>query len=255
MSSRASVEATAAVAEIAAHASLYERLGYRFVEPALLELALTHRSWASEHGGVEHNERLEFLGDSVLGVIVTDHLYHLDPHLAEGAMAKARAAVVSAEPLARVAASLDIGDHVRLGKGELATGGRSKPSILADALEAVIGAVYLDGGWPPAARLVLHRFGSLLAEAAMEPGRLDFKTRLQEEIAARFEDVAPHYAVNEEGPDHDKRFTALVSVAGDVLGIGAGKSKKQAQQAAARAAWDSLIDTQYVTSDSDSLRR
>ena len=126
---------------------------------------------------------------------------------------------------------------------------------MADALEAVLGAVYLDGGWLPVTRIVLDRFGALLAEAALEPGRLDFKTRLQEIIAARFEDVAPRYAVDEEGPDHDKRFTASVSVAGDILGRGAGKSKKQAQQAAARAAWDALRDAQYVTSDSDSLAR
>lgn len=218
---------------------LSERLGHNFSAPELLELALTHRSWAAENESVGHNERLEFLGDSVLGLVITEQLYRTHPELPEGAMAKARAAVVSALPLAEVARSLGFGPNLRLGKGEETTGGRFKPSILADALEAVIGALYLDGGWATANSFVLGAFSELLTAAASEPGLRDFKTRLQE-IAARLLDAVPDYAVIEDGPDHDKHFWATVAVAGELLGEGEGRSKKQAQQAAAEVAWKAL---------------
>jgi ribonuclease-3 len=223
-------------------AEVGDRLGYRFADPELLLLALTHRSWCAEHEGYESNERLEFLGDSVLGLVVTDHLYARYPALAEGELAKVRAAVVSAPALADVASQLDLGVGLRLGRGEEASGGRAKASILADALEAVLGAIYLDGGWEPARALVLERFGSRVAEAASGPGTEDYTTRLQELVAQRGA-RPPEYVVVEEGPDHEKLFHATVAVAGLTQGEGEGRSKKQAQQAAARQAWLALIAT------------
>ena len=189
--------------------------------------------------GEESNERLEFLGDSVLGLVITDHIYRTYPSLPEGELAKVRASVVNSALLAEVAAELDIGSHLLLGKGEDASGGREKPSILADAMEAVIGAVYLDGGWLAAAGLVLALLGDRVAEAAVGPGGQDYKTRLQE-LAARTFDQLPRYAVADEGPDHAKKFFATVSVAGIQRGSGEGRSKKQAEQAAAREAWAAL---------------
>jgi ribonuclease-3 len=222
-------------------AEVERRLGYHFADPALLLLALTHRSWCAEHEGYEPNERLEFLGDSVLGLVVTDHIYRCHPELAEGQLAKVRAAVVSAAALADVAAELDLGVGLRLGRGEEASGGRGKASILADALEAVLGAIYLDGGWEPARELVLRRFGTRVAHAASGPGTQDYKTRLQE-LVARRGGRPPEYLVVEEGPDHEKVFHATVAVAGLAQGRGQGRSKKQAQQAAARQAWLALIE-------------
>ncbi len=218
---------------------LEARLGHHFARPDLLLLALTHRSWCAEHGGVESNERLEFLGDAVLGIVVTDHVFSGWPTLAEGAMAKVRAAVVSAPALAEVAADLGIGTGLRLGKGEQSTGGRAKPSILADALEAVLGAVYLDGGWDAARPVVLDLFSERVAEASSQPGTRDYKTRLQELVARRF-DAPPVYVVAEEGPDHDKLFRATVFVGGAEVGHGEGRSKKLAQQDAAEQAWTHL---------------
>jgi ribonuclease III len=218
---------------------LTERLGHEFSDPAVLELALTHRSWCAEHPGHDSNERLEFLGDSVLGLAVTDHLYAAYPRVTEGQLAKARAAVVSATTLAAVALELELGGELRLGRGEELSGGRAKPSILADGLEAVIGAVFLDGGWDVARRTVLALLGDRIISAASGPGGQDFKTRLQELVAQRY-DLPPAYLLEERGPDHDKRFSATVLVAGEALGRGEGSSKKQAEQEAARSAWTTL---------------
>ena len=223
----------------AAVGTLEQHLGHRFENPALLLLALTHRSWCAEHGGVESNERLEFLGDAVLGLVVTHQVFRDRPELAEGAMAKARAAVVSAPCLAEVAAEIGIGGGLRLGRGEEATGGRRKQSILADALEAVLGAVYLDAGLEVARRVVLGLFGDRLADAASDPGTGDYKTKLQELVARRFDDP-PVYLLDEDGPDHDKVFRATVVVDGSTVGGGEGRSKKLAQQAAAREAFETL---------------
>ena len=192
--------------------------------------------------GTASNERLEFLGDAVLGLVVTDHIFRAYPHLPEGELAKVRATVVSAAALAEVAAELRLGEAVLLGKGEALSGGREKPSILADALEAVIGATYLDGGWSAAADLVLGLLGTRIAEAALGPGGQDYKTRLQELAARRF-DALPAYEVVDDGPDHAKRFVAHVLVGGRRRGRGEGRSKKQAEQAAARDAWEELRDT------------
>jgi ribonuclease-3 len=215
------------------------RLHRRFDDDELLARALAHRSWCAETPGTPSNERLEFLGDAVLGLVVTDHIFRTYPDLPEGELAKVRATVVSAAALAEVAAELDLGDAVLLGKGEAQSGGREKPSILSDALEAVIGATYLDGGWSAAAELVLDVLGSRIAEAAVGPGGQDYKTRLQELSARRF-DALPTYELQDEGPDHAKRFSATVVVGGRRRGSGEGRSKKQAEQAAARVAWQEL---------------
>jgi ribonuclease-3 len=209
------------------------------LDPALLERALTHRSYAYEHGGLPTNERLEFLGDSVLGLVVTDALYTNHPDLAEGSLAKLRASVVSTRALAGVARDLGLGRWMRLGKGEDVTGGRDKPSILADTMEAVIGAVYLERGLEGATRVVRSLFDPLMIAAAQHGAALDWKTALQELTAARGLGV-PDYAITDSGPDHSKSFVARAMVAGRNLGEGAGKSKKEAEQHAAEGAWRSL---------------
>lgn len=217
---------------------LADRLGRRFVDASLLQRAVAHRSWCAEVVGQESNERLEFLGDAVLGLVVTDHLYR-NYELPEGQLAKVRASVVNSAVLAEVAVALGLGDDLLLGRGEDASGGREKPSILADAMEAVIGAMYLDGGWEAAERLVLGLLGERIRDAAAGPGGSDYKTLLQE-LAARSFDQLPRYRVVDEGPDHAKQFFAAVSLGGLERGRGHGRSKKQAEQAAARAAWEVL---------------
>jgi ribonuclease-3 len=208
----------------------------------LLGLALTHRSWAYEHGGQPTNERLEFLGDSVLGLVVTDELYRSQPNLPEGQLAKLRASVVNMTSLARVARGLGdggIGPHLLLGRGEEATGGRDKDSILADALEALIGAFHLGLGLDAAAALVHRLFDPLLVEAATRGAGLDWKTSLQELGAARGLG-APSYVIEDDGPDHAKTFTAAVVLGGQIHGTGTGRTKKAAEQEAAEAAWRAL---------------
>ena len=210
----------------------------------LLALALTHRSWAYEHGGAPTNERLEFLGDSVLGLVVTDELYRSQPNLPEGQLAKLRASVVNMASLARVARRLGdggIGPHLLLGRGEETTGGREKESILADALEALIGAVHLGLGLESAAALVHRLFDPLLAESATRGAGLDWKTSLQE-LGASHGLGAPLYVVEDEGPDHAKTFTAAVILGGTVHGRGSGRTKKAAEQEAAEAAWRALSE-------------
>ena len=206
----------------------------------MLERALTHRSWFEEDPTAGSNERLEFLGDAVLGLVVTDHVFRTYPGLPEGKLSKVRAFVVSATTLAEAAEDLDLGAALLLGKGEDRSGGREKPSILADALEGVIGAVYLDGGWPAASRFVLLVLGERIEEASAGPGGQDYKTRLQELAARQFEQL-PRYSVVDDGPDHAKRFFATVDVDGETRGRGEGRSKKQAEQAAAREAWQHLL--------------
>jgi ribonuclease-3 len=215
---------------------LQVRLDAHFEDPALLRLALSHRSYCAEHSAVESNERLEFLGDAVLGLVVTDYMYRRYPLLPEGELAKIRASVVNAEVLAEVAASIELGPALLLGKGEDASGGRAKTSILSDALEAVIAAVYLDGGWETAHRVVLALLEARIDAAAEGPGEHDYKSLLQELAARRFERL-PRYQVRDEGPDHAKQFFATVLVGGVARGVGEGRSKKQAEQAAAAAAW------------------
>ena len=200
-----------------------------------------HRSWCAENPGWRSNERLEFLGDSVLGIVITDHLFTTYPELAEGDLAKVRASVVSAAALSEVADELLLGDAMLLGKGEDGSGGREKPSILADALEAVLGVVYVEVGMDAARDLVLRLLLARTTEAATGPGGQDYKTRLQEIAARQFADQ-PAYEVTDQGPDHAKHFFAEVRVDGAVRGRGQGRSKKQAEQAAARDAWQRLRD-------------
>lgn len=216
--------------------ALAQRLPRPFRDEQLLVRALTHRSWCAEATGHEPNERLEFLGDAVLGLVVTDFVFRTYPELAEGELAKVRADVVSAVVLAQVAHGLGLGRAMFLGKGEDTSGGREKASILADAIEALIGAVYLDGGWDTASELVLELLGDRITDAASGPGDADYKTRLQELAARRFE-CLPHYEVADRGPDHAKHFSATVVVGEGIRGTGRGRSKKQAEQAAAAMAW------------------
>jgi ribonuclease-3 len=217
---------------------LRARLGLA-VDLELLERALTHRSYAYEHGGLPTNERLEFLGDSVLGLVVTDALFHRHPDLTEGQLAKLRAAVVNMRALAQVGRALELGRYVRLGRGEEATGGRDKSSILADTVEALIGAVYLDNGLTAAAELVHRLVDDLIVASATLGAGLDWKTSLQELTSQAMLGV-PEYHVSETGPDHAKVFTAAAVVAGAVYGVGQGRSKKEAEAQAAQAAWSVL---------------
>jgi ribonuclease III len=205
----------------------------------LLERALMHRSFAYENGGLPTNERLEFLGDSVLGLIVTDTLFRNFPDRPEGELAKLRAAVVNMRALAGVARGLNLGSYVRLGKGEEGTGGRDKSSILADTLEAVIGAVYLDQGLAAADELVHRLFDPAIVRAAGLGAGLDWKTSLQELTAAEILGV-PEYYVEESGPDHQKSFRAVVRIGAETFGEGEGRSKKEAEQEAAEAAWNAI---------------
>jgi ribonuclease-3 len=217
--------------------SVAAALGYPFEDPGLLERALTHRSYESEGSGRASNERLEFLGDAVLGLVIADELFG-GWGLSEGEMAKVRAAVVNETSLAAVARRLGIGPELRLGRGEESTGGREKVSILADAMEAVLGAVYLDGGLDEARRVILADWRPLIAERAASPGRRDYKTRLQEVLAGR--GMTPVYSVEGFGPDHQRTFSAEVKAQGRRLGRGTGTSKKRAQQEAARRALSEL---------------
>ncbi|TDD64187.1 ribonuclease III [Jiangella aurantiaca] len=209
------------------------------VEPELLQLALTHRSYAYENGGLPTNERLEFLGDAVLGLVVTDALYRMHPDLSEGQLAKLRAAVVNMRALASVARELELGRFVRLGRGEETTGGRDKSSILADTVEALIGAVYLDRGLVETSALVHRLVDDLIEASALLGAGLDWKTSLQE-LTSRHALGVPEYRIAEDGPDHAKTFTADVVVSGEVRGTGTGRSKKEAEARAAELAWKAL---------------
>jgi ribonuclease-3 len=218
---------------------LRDSLGNPVLDAELLHLALTHRSFAYENGGLPTNERLEFLGDSVLGVVVTETLYNTHPDLSEGRLAKLRAAVVNARALAEVAKTIGLGEHIFLGKGEEATGGRQKSSILSDTVEAVIGAVYLSGGFDNAGGVVHRLFDPLLVAAAALGAGLDWKTSLQELTAER-ELGVPEYVIEDDGPDHQKTFTAQVRVGDRLHGHGVGRSKKEAEQQAAESAYETL---------------
>jgi ribonuclease-3 len=220
---------------VEALASLDLALGVSFHDAALRGAALTHRSYAFEHGTEVTNERLEFLGDSVLGLVVTDMAYAEYPELPEGALAKLRAAIVNMSALADVARSLGLGDIVLLGKGEEQSGGRDKASILADALEAVFGAFYLDRGLDVSRELIERLFRPLMEAYVIDGTGRDYKTILQE-LASQELRAMPEYRLEERGPDHQKEFTATVFLAGEALGSGTGRSKKEAEQQAAREA-------------------
>ena len=219
---------------VPARESLEQRVGHSFDDPGLLEAALVHRSYTSEHPSVADNERMEFLGDAVLQLAVTDYLYANHPGLDEGEMAKVRAACVNRATLADIARQLELGGHLRIGLGESQSGGQDKDSILADGLEAVLAAVYLDSGYPTARQVVLRLWKDLVDQKASAPGRRDYKTRLQEVLAAI--GSQPRYEVVGAGPDHARSFEAVVIIDGVEQGRGSGRSKKEAQQEAARVA-------------------
>jgi ribonuclease-3 len=218
---------------------LEKSLGVTLRDRDLLRRALTHRSYAYEHGGLPTNERLEFLGDAVLSIVVTDHLYLTYDDLPEGQLAKLRASVVNMNALADVARGIGVGAWLLLGRGEEFSGGRDKASILADTFEALLGAVYLDRGLASVGKVIHQFFDPLMADAATRGASLDWKTSLQELTAARVLGV-PEYVVTESGPDHAKRFVARSIVAGREWGSGDGRSKKEAEQKAAEAAWTLL---------------
>jgi ribonuclease III len=221
---------------------LRDALGDPTLDPELLQLALTHRSYAYENGNLPTNERLEFLGDSVLGVVITETLYVTNPDLSEGRLAKLRAAVVNARALAEVARTIGLGQHIKLGRGEEATGGRNKSSILSDTVEAVIGAVYLSGGFEASDAVVHLLFDPLMESAAGLGAGLDWKTSLQE-LSAGHSLGVPEYVIADEGPDHEKTFTARVRVGGELYGHGTGRSKKEAEQQAAETAYTAIVAT------------
>jgi len=229
-------------------------LGVPELEREALELALTHRSYSYEHGGLPTNERLEFLGDAVLGIVVTITLYHRHPDLSEGRLAKLRAAVVNARALAEVGRAVGVGPHLRLGRGEETTGGRDKPSILADTVEALLGAIFVQYGYDAATRVVQSLFGSLLDEAVTLGAALDWKTSLQELTSMHALGV-PEYEVDESGPDHAKVFTATVRVGDERYGRGHGRSKKIAEQEAAESAWREIRERLGPAAAADPLLR
>jgi ribonuclease-3 len=217
---------------------LVARLGVELSEE-ILKQAITHRSFSYENGGVPTNERLEFLGDSVLGIVITDELYRKNPDAQEGQLAKLRAAVVNAKALADVARTLGLGEFLLLGKGEEATGGRDKSSILADAVEAILGAIYVEHGLAKSGEVILQLFAPILAASAELGAGLDWKTSLAELVNSKSLGVI-EYVIEQSGPDHDKRFSAQVKVGQDLYGNGEGKSKKEAEQHAAASAYTEI---------------
>ncbi|WP_422748398.1 ribonuclease III [Mycobacterium sp. WMMD1722] len=221
--------------------ALLEALGVTL--PAdLLTMALTHRSYSYEHGGVPTNERLEFLGDAVLGLTITEELYHRHPDRSEGDLAKLRASIVNTQALADVGRTLSdsgLGSYLLLGRGEQNSGGSDKSSILADGVESLLGAIYVEHGLTGAREVILRLFGTLLETAPTLGAGLDWKSSLQELTAARGLG-APTYVVTSTGPDHDKEFTATVIVTDAEYGRGVGRTKKEAELKAAAAAWTAL---------------
>ena len=220
------------------HRDLTQALGAE-IDEQLLEIALTHRSFAYESGGLPTYERLEFLGDSVLGLIVTSELYQRYPDLPESRLSPLRSGIVNTTALAEVARTLGLGSHIKIGKGEESSGGRSKASILADSLEALFGALYVDKGFEGARNIILPLISPLISSALEKGAGLDGKTALQELVAERNLGV-PEYVVTDSGPDHDKSFVAQVRVRGEVVGRGEGKSKREAEQIAATLAFTTL---------------
>lgn len=224
---------------------LQAAVGHQFSEPGLLRRAVSHRSWIAESSDEVSNERLEFLGDAVLGWVVADLVYSEFEDWDEGRLTDLRKSVVNASALAEVARSIDLGDHLLLGNGEDAAGGRDKASILSDALEAVFGAVYVDAGAEMAFRVVQRLIGPRLSEAPSQLDRLDQKSTLQE-LLASLGRRSPTYVLTSRGPDHDKEFTATVVVDDEVLGTGTGRSKKMAEQQAAGEAIDRLNSADHA---------
>ncbi|WP_082369335.1 ribonuclease III [Arthrobacter sp. ERGS1:01] len=234
------------------HKLLLKRLGVS-IDAGTLRLALTHRSYAYENGGIPTNERLEFLGDSILGFSVTDALYRDNPTLPEGELAKRRSAVVSTRALAGIARSLGVGEFIYLGQGERLTKGRNKSSILADTMESLIGATYLDNGIEVARELVMRLVGPLLADADVLGAGTDWKTNIQEISAARHLGGIS-YEITGTGPDHDRSFEARLLIGGHHFGTGTGPSKKEAERAAAAAGW-TVLQERFAPKDATAVSK
>ncbi len=219
---------------------LEQNIGYVFRDKRLLEEALTHSSYANENrkSGARCNERLEFLGDSILGFLVAEHLYALAPDMPEGQMTRTRAELVCEKSLDIASNEMQLGDFLRLGRGEELSGGRTRPSILADAFEAVVASVYLDGGMPPAHKLVARFILTQLTSAGQAAA--DYKTSLQELVQKKSGQTLTYHMISESGPDHLKHFSVAVRLNGETMGTGGGRSKKEAEQEAARAALEAL---------------
>lgn len=227
---------------------LISKLGLEVENKKVFLQAVTHTSFAHEHKGkrIKHNERLEFLGDAVLELIVSELLFFKYPDLPEGELTKFRAAMVCEESLFKIANSLELGKYLRLGRGEEASGGRERPSILADAVEALIGALYLDRGYEKTREIVARCMEEVLVGVENEGYTMDYKTALQEFTQDKY-DACPNYKiVKEDGPDHDKEFVAEVVVKGEVLAEGRGKSKKEAEQKAAKVAWRKMDEGENI---------
>ena len=221
---------------------LQQTLAYTFKEPELLERALTHKSYANENKVPYHNERMEFLGDAVLGLVISEYLMKACPDSTEGDLSRLRASVVSEPALASIARELDLGRHLLLGKGEELTGGRNKDSLLADCLEALFASVYLDAGKDVAGTLILRLFEAAVKKSCTTGGTIDYKTELQELCQERLKQLPEYRIVSESGPDHQKQFEVEVWVKGQVSGRGIGKNKKEAEQRAAKEALAKLSE-------------
>ena len=219
---------------------IQQRIGYIFKKPEILEHALTHKSYANEYKVPYHNERLEFLGDAVLGLIISKYLMKTCPNSTEGDLSRLRAVIVSEPALAAIARDITLGDHILLGKGEEQTGGRNKDSLLADSLEALIAAVYLDADLDLAEELVLQLFEARIQKTCAPGGTLDYKTDLQELCQERLKQLPEYRLVSESGPDHQKQFDVEVLIRGRIFGRGTGRSKKEAEQRAAKEALSRL---------------
>jgi ribonuclease-3 len=215
---------------------IQERIAHRFMNPDLLELALTHKSYANENRVPAHNERLEFLGDAVLGFVISEHLMNTCPESSEGDLSRLRAAIVSEPALAAIAREIGLGSFLLLGRGEDQTGGRDKDSLLANCLEALIASVYLDAGIDAVEAFVLRFFGKVITRSCTARGTQDYKTELQELCQERIKQLPEYRVVSETGPDHQKQFKVELSLKGEVFGRGIGKSKKEAEQKAAKEA-------------------
>jgi ribonuclease-3 len=221
---------------------LQQRIDYAFKDPELLERALTHKSYANENRLLAHNERMEFLGDAVLNLVVSEYLMKTCPDATEGDLSRLRAAVVSEPALALVARGLGLGDCLLLGKGEEQTGGRDKDSLLANSLEALIASIYLDAGTDATEAFIIRFFGDLIKQACVMRGTIDYKTQLQELCQERLKQLPDYRVISETGPDHRKQFTVELSLRGEVYGSGTGRNKKEAEQRAAKEALTRLAE-------------
>jgi ribonuclease-3 len=221
---------------------LQELISHRFRDPGLLERALTHKSFANENRVPAHNERLEFLGDAVLNLVISEHLMETCPDSTEGDLSRLRASVVSEPALASIARGIGLGGYILLGKGEDQTGGRDKDSLLANCLEALIASVYLDAGKNAAGEFIIRFFNEAIKKSCAARGTLDYKTELQELCQERLKQLPEYRVISETGPDHRKQFTVEILVRGEVRGTGVGRSKKDAEQKAAKEALERLAE-------------